>query len=174
MILQTDRLILREFTSEDVQAVHNYASDIEVCRYTDWGPNTLDDTRAFIEDVIASQSEQPRNQFTVAIAVKESNSLIGACSIIKKEALQGEMGYVLNRDYWGHGFASEAAKAMLSFGFKELKLHRICATCRPQNKGSFRVMEKLGMRKEGHFREHLFFKEKWHDSFLYSILSSEY
>ena len=172
LIIETDRLILREFNPGDFQEVHKYASDVEVCRYSDWGPNKLEDTKAFIEEVVKVQGNNPRNQFTLAIVVKETNVLIGACNLIRNGS-QAEIGYSINRDYWGFGFATESAKAMLNLGFKELKLHRIYATCRPTNVGSFRVLEKIGMRREGHSREDRFFKGKWHDSFLYAILRSE-
>ncbi|MFC0213753.1 GNAT family N-acetyltransferase [Paenibacillus chartarius] len=69
----------------------------------------------------------------------------------------------------GLGYASEAAYALCKFGFTDLRLHRIFATCRPENAASSRVMEKIGMTQEGMLREHLFFKGKWHSSFGYSI-----
>ncbi|SCW65914.1 Protein N-acetyltransferase, RimJ/RimL family [Paenibacillus tianmuensis] len=172
MIIETNRLVLREFIPGDLQEVHKYASDVEVCKYSDWGPNRLEDTKAFIEEVVKGQGIHPRNQFTLAIIVKETNGLIGACNLIRDRS-QGEIGYSINRNYWGFGFATEAAEAMLDFGFNELNPHRIYATCRPNNVGSIRVLEKIGMRIEGHLREHRFFKGKWHDSFLYAILRSE-
>ncbi|WP_269433171.1 GNAT family N-acetyltransferase [Paenibacillus sp. FJAT-27812] len=72
------------------------------------------------------------------------------------------------------GFATEAAKALLEFGFRELGLHRIFATCRPDNLGSAKVLQKIGMSYEGHIREHKRHNEKWLDSHQYSILESEY
>jgi RimJ/RimL family protein N-acetyltransferase len=69
---------------------------------------------------------------------------------------------------------TEAARAVLRFGFTELKLHRIFATCRPANIGSARVLEKLGMQREGHFRQHRWMKGAWHDSYLYAILDHEW
>ncbi|KPV42323.1 GNAT family N-acetyltransferase [Alicyclobacillus ferrooxydans] len=173
MDLVTNRLILREFQVEDIEAVHAYASDPEVCRYSDWGPNTNEDTRKFMEDTLVERLRHPRNQFALGIVIKDSNELIGACSLTRTEPLQGEIGYSLNRNYWGYGFATEAAQAMLRFAFKELNLHRVYATCRPSNIGSSRVLEKVGMTREGHLREHRFFKGQWHDSFLYAILHSE-
>lgn len=173
MNLVTKRLILREFQLDDFDSVHKYASDPEVCRYSDWGPNTSEDTRKFMKDVVIEQSGNPRNQFTLAIILKDSSEVIGACSLTRTEPFQGEIGYSLNHEYWGCGFATEAAHAMLIFAFKELSLHRVYATCRPKNIGSSRVLEKIGMKKEAHLREHLFFKGQWHDSLLYAILHSE-
>ena len=173
MNLMTKRLILREFQADDIDSVHKYASDPEVCRYSDWGPHTSEDTRKFMKDVLIEQSRNPRNEFTLAIILKESSELIGACSLTRTEPFQGEIGYSLNREFWGYGFATEAAKALLIFAFAELNLHRVYATCRPRNIGSSRVLEKIGMKKEGHLREHRFFKGQWHDSLLYAILHSE-
>ncbi|HZG75409.1 MAG TPA: GNAT family protein, partial [Paenibacillus sp.] len=82
--------------------------------------------------------------------------------------------YCLNPDYWRRGYASEAAREMLRFGFADLGLHRIYATCRPANVGSASVMKRIGMTYEGRLREHLFAKGTWHDSYQYSILSKEW
>lgn len=87
---------------------------------------------------------------------------------------QGEIGYCFAQEHWGNGYASEAASALLRFGFRELGLHRIYATCRPGNIGSAAVMRKIGMTYEGHLRGHMFHKGGWHDSYQYSILAHEY
>jgi ribosomal-protein-alanine N-acetyltransferase len=86
----------------------------------------------------------------------------------------GEILYLLNRQYWGHGYATEAVRAVLGFGFRELGLHRVYATCRPANVASSRVMEKVGMQREGHLRRHRWMKGAWHDSLLYAILEDEW
>lgn len=86
----------------------------------------------------------------------------------------GEMGYVVNPDYWGQGIATEAAHLLIKFGFQEMKLHRIFATCDPRNIGSAKVLEKIGLTKEGRIREHKLIRDGWRDSFLYSILEHEW
>ena len=86
----------------------------------------------------------------------------------------GEIGYILNPEYWGRGFATDVSKLLIDFGFKEYKLHRIFATCDPRNIGSSRVLEKAGMRKEGRIRENLLIKDGWRDSLLYSVLEHEW
>jgi [ribosomal protein S5]-alanine N-acetyltransferase len=111
MILETNRLVLRDFHSEDFEAVHKYASDVEVCKYTDWGPNTAEDTSVFIAQMLDMQKIHPRNEITLAVVVRETNALIGACSLTT-DGLQGEMGYTITRDFWGNGFATEAASAL--------------------------------------------------------------
>ncbi|MDY0409775.1 GNAT family N-acetyltransferase [Paracerasibacillus soli] len=80
----------------------------------------------------------------------------------------------MNPKYWKMGFATEVANLLISYGFKQLKLHRIFATCDPRNIGSLRVLEKVGMMKEGRIREHILIKDGWRDSLLYSVLEQEW
>jgi len=175
-IIRTERLVLREFEEADWEAVHSYGSDLEVVRYMDWGPNTEEDTKKFIQRAIASQKEQPRRIYTLAIVLKPENKLIGGCGIYvsNSENREGWIGYCLNRSFWGQGYATETAKALLKFGFEQLNLHRIFATCDPANIASASVLEKTGMQREGHFRKHKWAKGKWRDSFLYAILDYEW
>jgi ribosomal-protein-alanine N-acetyltransferase len=174
--IQTERLTLREFREEDWKSAHDYASDPQVVRYMEWGPNTEEESKNFIQRALANQNEQPRKNFTLAIILKATNKLIGGCGIyVSNPANQeGYIGYVLNRKFWRQGYATEAAQALLKFGFNQLKLHRIFATCDPENIASAHVMEKIGMQQEGHIREHKWAKGKWRDSLLYAILDHEW
>ena len=174
--LETDRLFLREFEEDDLQAIHEYASDPKVVRYMGWGPNTEKDTQKFLQRAFEQQRNQPRTDHDLAIILKAENHLIGSGGLyignpIHKEA---ELGYSLNRRFWGQGYATEAARAFVAFGFEELGLHRVYATCDPANVASARVMEKIGMQREGHLREHRWMKGKWRDSYLYAILEQEW
>jgi len=175
-IIRTERLILRDFEEADWKAVHSYASDTEVVRYMDWGPNTTEETQSFIQRTIARQQEQPRRSYDFAVVLKSRNMLIGGCSIhvSNPDNREGWIGYVLNRNFWGQGYTTETAKALLAFGFDQLNLHRIFATCDPANNGSRRVLEKIGMQLEGCLREHKWAKGKWRDSLLYAILDYEW
>ncbi|AIQ70862.1 GNAT family N-acetyltransferase [Paenibacillus graminis] len=174
MQLQTARLIIREFTYEDMDAVHAYASDPLVAKYMIWGPNSKEETRSYIGLTLEWQSQIPRKDFEFAVVLKETDQLIGGCGIHISEPGQGEIGYCFNPLFWRQGYTSEAAASLLEFGFEELNLHRIYATCRPENVGSAKVMQKLGMVYEGHLREHMWHKGRWHDSYQYSILKPEY
>lgn len=173
--LQTARLTLRDFVADDWLAVHSYAADADVSRYMEWGPNDATTTRAYIERVLVTQQEAPRHNFELAIALRADGRLIGGCGIhvSSPRNREGWIGYVLRRDCWGQGYASEAARALLGFGFGPLGLHRIFATCDPRNLASARVMEKIGMRHEGRPREHKWQKGEWRDSLLYAILEHE-
>ena len=174
--IETGRLLLRDFVEEDWRAVHEYGSDPEVVRYLPWGPNTEEDSRDFISRSIAIQSESPRRRFEIGIVLKQEGKLIGGCGIRENNPtlMEGNIGYVLNKDYWGRGIATEAARALVRFGFETLNLHRIFATCFPENRASERVLQKCGMRLEGRLRENLLMRGEWRDSLLYAILDHEW
>lgn len=172
----TQRLLLRELVEADWGAVHQYASDPEVVRYLPWGPNTEAETRAFVRRRIASQQEDPRRQYEFAVVLKAEGLFIGTCGLHLSgpEDPEAWVGYALSRRFWGQGYATEAARALLAFGFDELGLHRIFATRDPANVASARVLEKIGMRREGLLQQHLWGKGRWHDRLLYAILDCEW
>ncbi len=176
VLLTTDRLALRELVESDWQAVHEYASDPEVCRFMIWGPNTAEQTRSFIVRMVELQQERPRASFELAVALRDDGRLIGACGIRVRppEKRQGDIGYVLNSSYWGKGYATEAARTLLKFGFEELGLRRIIATCDTENIASARVLEKAGMRREARFREEVWLRDHWRDTYQYAILEGEW
>jgi RimJ/RimL family protein N-acetyltransferase len=174
--LETPRLVLREFSEDDATAVHAYASDAEVVRYLDWGPNTREDTARFLVTARAARDAGPRTTYHLAIVLKTAEHLVGGCRIeIRNPANgNGDLGYVLHRQAWGHGYATEATRALLAFGFGRLALHRIWATCDVENQASVRVLEKIGMGREGHLRHNVRRKGEWRDSYLYATVEPEW
>lgn len=173
--LTSGRLILRDFTEDDYEAVHSYTSDPEVVKYMPWVLFTEEETHKYVQNKVARQSISPRDGYELAITLKDDGALIGECYISRKGPnSEGDIGFVLNRNYWGKGFATEVTQILLGFGFKDLRLHRITATCDPQNVASSRVLEKNGMRLEGHFREHKLMRGKWRDSLFYAIIDHEW
>ncbi|MEG9298453.1 GNAT family protein [Mangrovibacillus sp. Mu-81] len=174
-LLSTERLRLREMVERDWKEVHDYASQEIVCQYQPWGPNTVEDTKVFMKEVIADTMKEPRTRFMFAILMKEDNRLIGAIELnIQVHHKYGELGYIVHPEYWGRGVASEAARKVIELGFKHFQLHRIQATCDPNNIASSRVLVKIGMTKEGVIRENLLIKSGWRDSAMYSVLMDEY
>ena len=174
--LENSRIYLRELRSGDLKAVHSYASLEKVTQFQPWGPNTLEDTRAYIEDVLKDAQELPQSRFVWAVVLKESEKVIGAGELWYDsfENSCGEIGYILHPDYWGIGIGSEVAQLLLEFGFKHRALHRIQATCAPDNMGSQKLLEKIGMQPEGRIRDALKMKGGWRDSLLYGMLESEW
>jgi [ribosomal protein S5]-alanine N-acetyltransferase len=175
-ILETERLILREFREEDWRDVQEYRSDPAVVKYLPFLPATVEETKDLIAKIIGFQKAQPRTIYNFAIVDKHDDKVIGSCSIeLSSDGdKQGEIGYMLNRSYWNRGLTTEAARRVISFGFERLGLHRIYGGCDPANTASSHVMEKLGMQKEGHLREHEFWKGAWRDFLLYATLEQEW
>jgi len=174
--LKSERVIMREIEEKDWIDVHKYASQQLVCQYQPWGPNSEDESKGFVKKIIKDVKNNPRSRFVFAIVLKGNGKMIGSGEFNIRDYgnKTGELGYIINPDYWGMGYATEASKLLIVFGFKELKLHRIYATCDPRNVASSKVLEKTGMTKEGRMREDLLMKEGWRDSLLYSILVHEW
>lgn len=171
----TESLSFRELTTDDFGAIHAYASDPEAVQFMVWGPNTLEQTSAFIAECERERLAVPRIGWTFVVVRKTDGRLIGTCALhvvvseINRD--QASLGYILRRDAWGFGYATEAAKALIAFGFGELRLHRIWATCRPANQASANVMRKAGMEQEGHLRDDLFVRGEWQDSLFFGIVN---
>lgn len=176
MMLMTERLLLREFVAGDWPAVLAYQSDPRYLRLYQWTERSAEDVRAFVQMFLDQQREQPRRKYQLAIELRGAGQLIGNCGIRKPGAgaQQAEIGYELAPDFWGHGYATEAARAILAFGFDELRLHRVSACCLAENSASAHVLEKLGLQIEGRLREQELINGCWHDTLLYGILEYEW
>jgi RimJ/RimL family protein N-acetyltransferase len=176
MTLETERLTLRPHKESDLEDVHSYSSEARVCEFIEWGPNSLAETREFLRRTLRFAKEHPRVSYDFAIFSRQNNRVIGNIGLfIGDHAFQqATLGYVLGSEYWGKGFATEAAQKLIVYGFIDLKLHRISASCDVRNTSSFRVMEKCEMRREALFIQDKFVKGAWRDTLIYSILSSEW
>jgi len=173
MKLESPRLLIRDLQRDDWMDVHAYASNPEVTKYMLWGPNSEADTKAYMEEQLEQQQAAERSHYELGVILKDTNTFIGGCSIYPQGS-NAEIGYCFNPDFHGNGYATEAAHALLRLGFETLHMHRIYATCRPANIASANVMRRIGMKQEGHLREHLWSKGMHHDSYLFSILEREY
>ncbi len=179
--LLSERLLLRDFQPEDWPAVHAYGSRPEVYRYQPWGPMTPEDARACLVKIAAEAQEQPRTDYTLAMVMTGTATVIGACNLtIHSQRFRcnlhrsGEIGYSIHPDYWRQGYATEAAQCLLRFGFATLGLHRIIGQCDPRNTATARVLERIGMRYEGHLRETMLIRDGWRDSLIYNLLEQEW
>lgn len=173
--IQTPRLILRSFRRDDFNAVHSYGSNLDVVRYTTFGPNTEQDTRDFITRSIAEVNAEPRLNYNYAVVYKSDNRLIGGVGVMiaSLENRSAELGYVFHKDAWGHGYATEAARALLDLAFGHLNMHRVFARCFAENAASENVMKKLGMQYEGRMRDDIWRNGAWHDVLIYAILAKD-
>ena len=129
-----------------------------------------------MQRAIAEARTTPRRTYDLAVVLASSDLLIGRCGlqVSGADAREAVVWYTLLRSLWGQGYIPEALRALVQFGFTELKLHRVWAECDPANHSSYRVLEKLGMRREGHLHENAWVKGHWVDSFVYAILDREW
>ncbi len=176
MQIETTRLILREFREDDWVDVLGYWNDPSYQRYYPDIEDRASVVRDLVTTFVASQSAEPRRIWQLAMSDASDGRLIGNCGIRVNNPDIGEanIGYELNPGYWGRGYATEAATAIVRFGFESLDLHRIWAECVADNTGSSRVLEKLGMRREAHFREHQYYRGRWWDTLIYAVLAHEW
>jgi len=151
--LATARLILRHFTDADLLPFMAYRNDPEVARYQSWEGISEPEARAFIEEQKMVQPGVPGQWFQIAIELKESRTLVGDCALKLDEHdnRQAEIGYTLSRAYQGKGIASEAVSCVLDYAFRTLELHRVIAITDCENAASVALLERLGLRREGHF-----------------------
>jgi [ribosomal protein S5]-alanine N-acetyltransferase len=175
-VIQTARLSFRDFTMDDYDAVHAYGSNPEVTRYTAFGPNTPEQTKGFLQLVSGESSQEDRANYSFALIHRESNKLIGSCGLMRSDTNgpQYSFGYVLRKDQWGQGLASEATAALVKFGFEQLHAHRLWAHVFVGNEASERVLRKLGFRCEGCKLQSFFVRNEWHDLQTFAMLRSEW
>lgn len=176
MRIETERLLLREFCAEDWTALAGYWADPRYQRFYAPVPDVERAVRDLVGRFVAAQEERPRRTWQLAIVDPGDGRLLGNAGLRVNDAALGEgnIGYELAPDHWGRGYATEAARAMLDLGFGELGLHRIWAECVADNAASARVLEKLGMRREAHLREHRRERDRWWDTLIYAMLDREW
>ena len=173
--LETARLVLRPFELADAPAVQRLAGDWAVAATTLNVPHPYEDGMA--EEWIGTHRAkfERREQVTLAVILRETGGLIGAMGLVLNLRFErAEVGYWIGKPYWRNGYATEAARAVLKYGFEELKLNRIHATHIARNPASGRVMQKIGMKHEGCLRQHTRRWDRFDDIMCYAILKDEY
>ena len=171
--METDRLIIRNFSPDDWQDLHAYLSDEQVVRYEPYRPFTEEQSRE-------EAARRAGDQNFLAVCLKENGKLIGNLYFAEQEFQTFEIGYVFSRAHQGKGYATEAARRLLQHIFEELDAHRVQAYCNPENTASWRLLERLHMRREAHLLENVYFftDEKgnplWLNSYSYAILRREW
>jgi [ribosomal protein S5]-alanine N-acetyltransferase len=173
--LETERLTLRPLTPADLDDVFDYASDPLVARYVTWSAHqSLDDSRFFLNLMLAKYRAGEVAPW--GVVHRRDRRLIGTSGFTwwNRTHASAEIGYAMARAYWGQGLMTEAAREIVRFGFEVMSLNRIEACHDVDNPASGRVMEKVGMSREGTRREAVFVKGDFRDLHIYSILRREY
>ncbi len=174
--ITTKRMKLRLIDISDLKAIHKLHSMAEVDAFNALGiPKNIEESKSVIEPwILENQSTKIKN-YTFAIENKWNKEFIGlfGLKLWSEKHRRGEVWYKIDPQHWNKGYATEAVLAVLDFGFEELNLHRIQAGCAVDNIGSFKVLEKAGMIREGRGRKVLPLKSGWSDNFEYAILETD-
>jgi RimJ/RimL family protein N-acetyltransferase len=176
LIFETERLIIRKFVANDWADLYEYLSQKEVLKYEPSNESDEDECKQLA-------LERSMGDIFWVVCIKDTNKMIGHVyfeQIEPLEFLTWQLGYIFNPAYYGKGYATEACQAILQYGFSRLGAHRIIAMCNVNNIASWKLLERLSMRREGHRLQNAFFertddgKPIWIDSFQYAILESEW
>lgn len=175
VLLETPRLVLRRFRVSDVESFVAYRNDPEIALYQSWESATVPDAKAFIEEQRSRPLFERGRWLQIAVEAKASQAHIGDCAmrITARDPRQAELGFTFSRQHQGRGFATEAVSHLLDYVFSRLDLHRVFAIADDRNLRAIALLERVGMRREGHFREAEWFKGAWVSDVLYAVLASE-
>jgi RimJ/RimL family protein N-acetyltransferase len=171
--LQTERLRIRGFLADDWKDLYDYLSDKQVIKYEPYDAFTEEESRR-------EAMKRSKDENFYAVCLKDTDKVIGNLYFSEQEFGTWELGYVFNANYQGKGYASEAAAALLEDAFRNRGVRRVIAMCNPENAASWRLLERLGMRREGHLLQNIFFRKDeqgnpiWQDTYEYAILSDEW
>jgi RimJ/RimL family protein N-acetyltransferase len=174
--IDTERLRVRRFTQADAPTLTAYRNDPQVAIYQGWRVTAEAALRQFIADLEAIEPGMPGGWFQFAVELRAAATHIGDVALFVDTAdpPQGMIGYSFDRAYQGHGYATEAVQAVLRYAFETLTLHRITAAVDCRNQPSWRLLERIGMRREGHFLQNVYSNGEWCDEYLYALLRSEW
>jgi [ribosomal protein S5]-alanine N-acetyltransferase len=171
-----ERLKIREFEDNDLDSLLDFVRDPDQLKYMMFSLSTKKEIEDFLKFVQSEAKKEKRFEWHLALEEKDMPVCIGSVALMieKESPTSAELGYWFKQSVWGKGYATEASRYMLNLGFKTLGLHRIWGKCHIDNTVSAHVMEKLGMKLEGQFREHVWLRDHYRSSLVFSILKNEY
>ena len=177
LIIRTERLVLRPFARSDLEDVLNYYSLPEVQRYLDWKARDKSEAKSAFEAMRKqTRLTRPGDILTLAIVREADGAVLGHVSMRWTDATagQGEIRFAVGPAFRRNGYAIEAVRALMTYGFEHYRLHRIYAVTAGRNEASARLLRKLGMRLEAHYREHALFMGEWDEELHFAILAREW
>jgi len=175
--IESERLYMRPFKDEDALPMLEYHSDPEICRYIPWNVRNMEEVEKSISDnKTAFHLTQEGDYLTLALCRKSDDQLIGQMNAMyrSKEHKKGEFGYVINPKFGGQGYASEASAALITALFDSGLFQRVIANIDVRNTPSWKLVERIGMRREAHYIQDYWFKGEWTDSYIYATLKDEW
>ena len=175
--IETERLVLRPFSEDDLGVVYAMHSDAAVVRFLYNEPRSLDESRTLLRRKIADSSLDAEGAWlSAAVVLRETGELVGDLALCwaSEQHRTGELGFVFAPAHQGRGYATEASRALLDFAFETMGLHRVVGRAEARNLASARVLEKLGMRLEARLIENEWVKGEWQSEVVYAILDREW
>jgi RimJ/RimL family protein N-acetyltransferase len=172
----TQRLMIRPFSKDDAQDLFDYLSDPQIYIYEPGKPINMEKAEVYARDMA-------NNPDFWAVELKSEHKVIGQLHLSQQEPRHlrtWELGYIMNPRYQDQGYGSEAAEALVDYGFEQLSMHRIVAYCNPDNVDSWKLLERIGFRREGLLRKNIYFRYDaegnpiWWDSYAYARLDEKY
>jgi len=166
-------VMLREFTSDDLADALHIVGDDAVTSWLSFDSRNEAEARTMLGGILARARQEPRGEYYLAVALPADQAVIGFARLGLTGVRAAKLGFAIRHSQWGHGYATDAARTLITFGFGPLGLHRISAAAGPDNAASIAVIKRLGMTYEGRIRDHVHTNGAWRDSLLYSLLSGE-
>jgi [ribosomal protein S5]-alanine N-acetyltransferase len=171
--LNGSQVVLREFCSHDLDRITTIVSDDRVTDSLSFDTRSREQAEEMLNGILSRARQEPRTEYYLAVTTA-NDGLVGFARLGLDGVQAAKLGYAIAADYWGHGYATNAIRILVCFGFRELKLHRISAAMGPDNAASIVIVRQLGMTYEGRIRDHVHTNGQWRDSLLYSVLVDEW
>lgn len=173
--LTGERVTLREFHTQDIDGIMAIVGDDRVTRWLSFDSRSHSEAVSMLTGILERSRQSDRTEYYLAVTDRDRpDDLIGFARLGLSGVRAAKLGYAIRVDQWGQGYATDAARTLITFGFGRLRLHRISAAIGPDNKASIAVVKKLGFTYEGRIRDHVFTNGSWRDSLLYSVLAHEW
>jgi ribosomal-protein-alanine N-acetyltransferase len=174
--ITTRRLHIRDYVVGDAPTVFQYVNEPSYWQHQRSEPPTAQQIDALIKWVVNEQANAPRLAYFLGVTNKNTGEIIGEAvlKITHAAERQGELGFGIAPRFWKQGYGTEVTAAILDAAFSQLKLHRLSGQCSPDNKGSMRIMQKVGMAREGLLRDVHYARGKWWSTVVYGVLEHEY
>ena len=174
--LLTERLSLRQLEASDTHRIFEYRSRPEVSRFQSWGTQAMEEIQSHVDCLAVIEPGMPGLWYQVEIALRSSGGLIGDCGfkVSESETWQVECGIAVAPEYQSQGYATEALRALLGYLSFELGKDRAFGSVDPHNSPSIRLMQRVGMRREAHLVQSLWFKGEWVDEIIFAVLASDW
>lgn len=177
-MIETERLCIKPFCEDDADIIFKLYSDKEIMRYMPNDYMNEETAEKHLKKIVEAWKEIPLTDCEMLVLTKQDGEKIGRCRIhIDEDAESAMIGWLLLKNEWNKGYATEITKALLNYCFDILNIRRVCALCHPNNIASWKVLEKCGMRRKAHYKEKCrYIKngiESWQDELEYAILNTE-